>query len=70
MSTFKENSHLIKGHCVPCEGGVEAMDVEEVAKYLTLLKTPWDVATDGKSISKDYKFKDFAESMIFECYVD
>ena len=57
--------HLVKGHCVPCEGGVEPMEKEEVSKYLTLLKTPWDVTKDNKLISKDFKFKDFKEAMEF-----
>jgi len=54
-----DNSHLTKGHCVPCEGGSKPMVAEEVAKYLTLLKTQWNVSGDGKSISKQFKFKDF-----------
>lgn len=62
---FKSNSHLIKGHCVPCEGGVDPMKMEEVKKYLTLLKTPWQLASDGFSISKDFKFKDFKGSIEF-----
>ena len=49
--------HLVKGHCVPCEGGVETMEKEEVSKYLTLLKTPWDVTKDNKLISKDSKLQ-------------
>ena len=60
-----DNLHLVKGHCVPCEGGVEPMEKEEVSKYLTLLKTPWDVTKDNKLISKDFKFKDFKEAMEF-----
>ncbi len=60
----QNNSHLVKGHCVPCEGGVEPMKEEEVATYLTLLKTPWEVE-EGKKIEHKYKFKDFKEAMVF-----
>lgn len=58
------NSHLVKGNCVPCEGGVAPMDEQEVAKYLTLLKTPWRV-DEGKKIEQKFKFKSFTESMKF-----
>lgn len=60
-----DSSHLTKGHCVPCEGGVDPMDHEEVAKYLTLLKTPWNVVSDGLFISKQFKFQNFKEAMVF-----
>lgn len=60
-----DNSHLTQGHCVPCEGGTEPMKNEEVSTYLTFLKSPWEVSTDGKSLSKQFKFKDFDESMVF-----
>lgn len=41
------------------------MEQSEVAKYLTLLKTPWHVSDEGKKIEKKFKFKDFKESMTF-----
>lgn len=41
------------------------MEQGEVAKYLTLLKTPWSVEDEGKLISKQFKFKDFKEAMVF-----
>lgn len=60
-----DNSQLVQGHCVSCEGGTQPMEKEEVAKYLTLLKTPWDVSVDGLAIQKKFEFKDFSESMVF-----
>lgn len=60
-----DNSHLVKGHCVPCEGGVEPLNHEETTTYLSLLKTPWDVSSDGKEISKQFSLKDFKEAMVF-----
>lgn len=60
-----DNSHLVKGHCVPCEGGTKPMEKKEIGTYLSLLKTPWEVSSDSKSISKHYKFKDFKEAMKF-----
>ncbi len=59
------NSHLVKGHCVPCEGGVEPMRGDEIKIYISYLKTPWQVSTDSKSIKKQFKFKDFRQAMVF-----
>jgi 4a-hydroxytetrahydrobiopterin dehydratase len=41
------------------------MGDEEIAIYLTLLKTSWNVSSDSKSISQEFKFKDFKEAMEF-----
>lgn len=60
-----DNSHLTKGHCVPCEGGTKPMDEKEIKIYLTLLKTPWTVSTDKKKIEKKFEFKDFKKAMKF-----
>jgi len=59
------NSHLVKGHCVPCEGGTKPLDKKETATYLSLLKTSWDASSDGKSIKRQFKFKDFKEALDF-----
>lgn len=56
---------MVKGHCVPCEGGVEPMGNEDIEKYLSMLKSKWVVSSDSKSMSKDFKFKDFKEAMKF-----
>ncbi len=70
-----DHQRLVKGHCEPCEGGTKPMEKEEVAKYLSLLKTPWEVeeentpshkASEGqRKIEKEFKFKDFKEAMVF-----
>lgn len=55
---------LTKKKCVPCEGGVVPFTQEEIQTYQSYLKTPWEVS-DGKKISKKYKFDDFKQSMEF-----
>lgn len=62
---YYNNSHLVKGHCVPCEGGVDPMGDEEIRKYLSMLKEDWKVSKDSKRIFKEFKFKDFKDAMIF-----
>ncbi len=60
-----DNTQLVKGHCVPCEGGVMPMKEEEAKTYLSLLKKPWVLADDLKSISLRFGFKNFLEAMDF-----
>lgn len=55
---------LTKKHCVPCEGGTNQLKKEEIAKYLTLLKSSWAVL-DDKEIQKTFKFKDFLKAIAF-----
>ncbi len=57
-------NHLSKGHCVPCEGGVDPLTRTEFAPYLEIVKD-WTVADDEKSLERDYKFKDFKETLAF-----
>ena len=55
---------LTKKHCVPCEGGLPPLDRAQVARYAP--QTPdWKAADDNLSISREFKFKDFAEAMAF-----
>ncbi len=57
-------SHLSKGHCVPCEGGVDPLTRTEFAPYLEIV-TDWIVAKDEKSIERNFKFKDFKNALAF-----
>ncbi len=57
-------SHLSKGHCVPCEGGVDPLTSAEFAPYLEIVKD-WVVASDEKSIERNFKFKDFKQALTF-----
>lgn len=56
--------NLVKGHCEPCEGGTKPFEKEDIATYLTYLKTSWAVVDDIK-LEKKFKFKDFKEAMGF-----
>jgi 4a-hydroxytetrahydrobiopterin dehydratase len=60
-----DNRQLVKGHCVPCEGGVEPMKKEEAKTYLSLLKKSWKISADLKSISLRFEFKNFLEAIDF-----
>jgi 4a-hydroxytetrahydrobiopterin dehydratase len=57
-------SDLEQQHCVPCEGGVAPLtkaDAEETMKHVP----GWVLADEGKTISRDFEFKDFKAAMAF-----
>ena len=66
---------LTKKKCKPCEGGTKPFDKTETKKYLSLLKTEWELkesptsheASRGQSlrIEKKYKFETFRQAMEF-----
>lgn len=55
---------LLNKKCVPCESGVPPLEGELLKKYLTELGEEWEFV-DGKSIARNFKFKDFKEAMVF-----
>lgn len=66
------NADLTKKKCAPCEGGTPPLSAEQIAQFLPQVKE-WQVvgqaadpASGGiKKISKNFKFKDFAQAMQF-----
>ena len=55
---------LIQKHCVPCEGGVDPFNAEQIKAYIGLVNLPWGVV-DGKKLKYVFKFKDFKEAIGF-----
>lgn len=55
---------LTQKKCVPCEGGVPPIRGADIKKYLSQLQPGW--ATEGEiKIKKEFRFKDFKESIDF-----
>ena len=60
-------SELSEKKCVPCEGGVPALDLSEIHKYQKKIDG-WDVIKNEKNIyflEKKFTFKNFVESQKF-----
>lgn len=57
------NEELVTKKCVPCEGGVSAMSQEEANQYLSKV-IGWELI-EGTKIKKEFKFKNFKESLNF-----
>jgi len=57
-------SDLAAKRCVPCEGGVKPMNLDEARKMLSELHD-WQLDDSGKEIARNYKFKNYYETMAF-----
>ncbi len=57
-------THLTKGRCAPCEEGVAPLTRKEFAPYLEIVKN-WTVASDEKSIHREFIFKNFKFALEF-----
>ena len=60
-------SDLSKKKCVACVGDIPPFDTSEIHKYLKKVDG-WDVKSDNDKsfyLTKNFKFKNFQESLIF-----
>ena len=66
-SKNKKMNDLLDKKCVPCEGGVAAMNLEEIHKYQKKVDG-WNVKPNEKKIyflEKVFKYKNFLDSQKF-----
>jgi 4a-hydroxytetrahydrobiopterin dehydratase len=52
-------------HCVPCEGGVLALSASAAEDFLKQLAEGWQVSQDHKHITRDFKFKNYYQTIAF-----
>ncbi len=57
-------SELVRKRCVPCEGGIPALDRDRSQQLLRQLNS-WTLNDQGTEIHKDFKFRNFYETMAF-----
>jgi 4a-hydroxytetrahydrobiopterin dehydratase len=55
---------LRQKHCKPCEGGIEALSIDQAKKYLKDLPH-WEIKEEGRAIVRHYQFKNYYETMAF-----
>jgi 4a-hydroxytetrahydrobiopterin dehydratase len=58
-------NELAGRHCVPCEGGIAPLTRAEAQQQMRLLNSQWQLATDGKSLTRAFSFRDFYRTMSF-----
>jgi hypothetical protein len=64
MSERVMTEKLEQRHCTPCRGGVPPLDEAAAKRYLVDLPD-WQLADDAKRISRDFRFKNFAQALAF-----
>tara|TARA_Y100000816_G_C25953985_1_gene497731 strand:- start:116 stop:457 length:342 start_codon:yes stop_codon:yes gene_type:complete len=57
------NDKLNEKKCLPCEGGVDPIDVKSATKLLKKLHTDWKLSSDNKSIIRSFRLKNHYEVM-------
>ena len=51
--------------CIPCEGGEPPLTREQATKLLAELPDGWELADDGKSITKEFQLQNFRQAIDF-----
>ena len=52
---------LDKKKCLPCEGGVDALNEQDAKKFMSKIHKDWLLSEDNKSILREFKFKNHYE---------
>ncbi|MBB70895.1 MAG: 4a-hydroxytetrahydrobiopterin dehydratase [Legionellales bacterium] len=55
---------LTQKRCLPCEGGVPALDMDAATRMLEQVEE-WDLKESGKEIVRSFHFKNYYETMAF-----
>jgi hypothetical protein len=55
---------LTQKSCQPCEGGTEPL-ASDVAQALLEQTAGWTISEDGTTITREFKFKDFYQTVAF-----
>ena len=50
--------------CIPCERGTLPLNQKEIGEYLALIKDGW-IVSDNQKISREFKFKDYTDTIDF-----
>ncbi len=56
---------LSEKKCQPCEGGIPPLTNDQAEGFLRRLKSGWELLSGAKEIRREYKFKNFKETMGF-----
>ncbi|HEY7154647.1 MAG TPA: 4a-hydroxytetrahydrobiopterin dehydratase [Gemmataceae bacterium] len=57
-------TELTRKHCQACEGGVPALNAEQVREYLAAV-TRWRPSDEGRRIRREWRVKDFPTALDF-----
>ena len=57
--------NLADKKCIPCEGGMPAMDLDQAKIWLGRIDSAWKLNSEGQKISREFIFKGFNKTMGF-----
>lgn len=58
-------TELAKRRCVPCEGGVQPLDLGAAVKMKEELRAEWSLADGGKKLVAKFDFKNYFRTTAF-----
>jgi 4a-hydroxytetrahydrobiopterin dehydratase len=58
-------SKLTEKKCQPCDGNVAPLTRDEAQTLMKQLNADWQLAADGKSLHREWKFRNFFHTMSF-----
>jgi len=56
---------LSEQKCAPCEGGTQPLERDEADRMLGEVDGDWTLDDDGRTIRREFKFKNFLRTMSF-----
>ncbi|MBC8225991.1 MAG: 4a-hydroxytetrahydrobiopterin dehydratase [Gammaproteobacteria bacterium] len=59
------NDDLEKKHCVPCEGGVQPLDMTAAKQIGEAIDSNWIISDDAKEIVREFKFSNYTKTISF-----
>ena len=59
-----ENEILADKVCIPCQGGVPRLDIDEANEMIKNFPD-WQLNEDGTRITRNFKFENFKQAQIF-----
>tara|TARA_B100000795_G_scaffold140719_1_gene105343 strand:+ start:942 stop:1307 length:366 start_codon:yes stop_codon:yes gene_type:complete len=61
--TDNQACDLSNRNCEPCQGGIPPLSLKDVKDMMDELHNDWQLSSDGKEISRAFKFKGFARAV-------
>lgn len=58
-------TELSEQKCTPCEGGVKPLDHAAAQAMMSLIDSRWELAPNGESISREFRFPAFSRTIGF-----
>ena len=60
-----EGGPLARKKCIPCEGDVKPLTPQQATELATELDPNWLLVDDAHLLVREFRFRNFAEAMIF-----